>query len=274
MQRAAPATAAALARVLGPLGGRLAMGLNIVGGSLAAVEILGLLARGANGVERCRTQEIDFKRHIIEQMNERGQQFREALQQAGFTLTAQQIRQLQYPPAYLEPERLNNILCSDIVAMAREVEQRQNRVYSEITEGTMVIVPLPPEPSRELSESDQQLLDEFIEGMRCLQGEDYIRGVCAVGAFVMFARPLPRNLRHLDLPEPAAHPMFARWNTRTQSRYQSIRNGFTEARQRDASLDFDAYLTRRGNDRFRSLNPQQRQRVLSRVRRCLALGAR
>ncbi len=195
MQRWTPSASAAIARVLGPLSGRLAMGLNIVGGTFAAVEILGLLARGANGIEQCRTQEIDFKRHIIEQMNERGEQFRVALEGAGFTLTDQQLRQLRYPDAYLEPERLNNILCADIVNMAIAVERRQNRVYLDITSGTMVSVPLPPPLSRQLTETDQTLLQEFSEGLRCLDGEDYLRGVCAVGAFVAFGRPLPENPR-------------------------------------------------------------------------------
>ncbi len=274
LRRTAPATAAAMARLLGPLGRRLVLGMNVVGGTLAAVEILGLLYRGANGIEQCRTQEIDFKRQIIIDSNARGERFREALEGAGFTLTDQQRRQLQFPPAYSEPDRLNNILCGELVQMGRHMDERQNRVYLELTSGTMRNVPIPPEPSREMSESDQRLLQEFVEGLQCLEAEDYIRGVCAIGAFVSFGRPLPGNIARRGIPDLKSNRLFQMVNARTRQKMTSIQNGFTSGQQRNPTLTLEAYLMRRGTDRFRSLNPQNQRRVMQRARRCLSPGSR
>lgn len=190
-------------RIAGRSAARVIMGLNIVGVGVTAFEIARLLAMGAAQARQCQLYEHDYKLMLMDAVDHRGQQFRETLESHGITLTDQQIRQLQYPPAYRERERLERTTCGDVTLMTSYMDERQNRVALDAIQqyqnqnGVLLSVAFPDPPRREISQSDQTLIQELSMLARCLPTAQKARIFCAIGNLGLLGRPIDPALRRL-----------------------------------------------------------------------------
>ena len=194
---AAPGAAMSLSTLLGRAGSQVALRANQAGIILTIGQTLLLFGKGMASIKQCQEEEIEYKKSIIQEVIELGQIYERALDQAApqiGRLNANQRAGLTFPAHRMTEEAIQRWTCGELVQFAEYKKGRFVSIYSDMTEGKMVNVPINVPEKHRINESDQRLIDLIIESLQCLPPREYVEGACMVGNFILFGTPLQSKI--------------------------------------------------------------------------------